>query len=132
MPLITGLITENLTVTAEAEATGQDAAGGSTPVWTAVATGLSVFFGNPRGGRPGDFHGDNARDRATFASSSPVIGRTDVRFHVTAASDPSLADLVGTYWRASAPDSPVDFPAGSLGIVPARYEAEVSRFVVPS
>ena len=129
MLLIQGLIQENATLSVEEERTAQDASGGSAPTWSGVATGVSAFFGNPSAAIPPDFHSTNERATAVLVSSSSYVGRSDVRFKITATTATGLSGLVNTYWTVT---SAVAFPAGSLGLVPDRYEAKVSRYVVPS
>ncbi len=130
MPLITGLIRENCTLSAYVEKTGQDASGGSqVTLGTALATGISAFFGAPSGPRTGDFHSDNVRQRATMVSSSAYVSRTDVILKITAVSDTSLSGFVDTFWRVEAA---TNFPAGSIFIIPARHESSVSRYIVPA
>lgn len=130
MPLITGLIRENVTLTVEEERTAQDSTTGrNAPSWLSIATGVSAFLGLPSGVRAQDFASAHERTRARLVSSSPYVGRSDVRFKVTAVTDAGLSPLLNVYLRV---ESSADFPAGSLGIVPVRYEAQVSVLATPA
>lgn len=131
MPLLTGIITENVTLQVEEERTTKDATTGrNVPGFaTILATGVSAFLGLPAGGRAEDFLSAHETTTARLVSSSPYVGRSDVRFKVTAVTDAGLAVLLNVYFRVV---SSVDFPQGSLGIIPVRYEAQVSVFAVPT
>lgn len=130
MALITGLIRENVSLSVFVEKYGQDGSGGTErqALGTAIATGVSALFASPAGNRAGDFHSDNETETATLVSSSPYVDRQDCVFQITAVNG-APSELVGTYWRVTGPQS---FPVGSLGIIPARYEAKVSRYVPAS
>lgn len=121
------LCTDNVTMTAEVEKMGQDAAGGSTPTYASVATGVSGLLTLFSGNREGSFHAEGETDRATFTSDNSTVGRGDVRWLVTAVDDASLAPFIGTYWRV---DSTAQHPAGRGGLRSARYTARLSQLVV--
>ncbi len=121
------LCTDNCVMAAGIEKTGQDSAGGSKQTFDPVATGVSGLLTLFSGNREGDFHGDAERDRATFSSDNSVVGRGDVRWQVTSVLDPSLSNLVGTFWRV---DSTAQHPAGRGGLRDARYTVRLSQLVV--